>query len=215
MTLTLYLIYYQKGVRKLTVEQVSQSDIKLSKTITFILRHRPFAFNVRLDSRGYCSLTDLLTALTSQERFADVTLDDILHIVETCPKQRFEIKDGKIRARYGHSILDLELPTSHPPDILYHGTVTSSLDSIRQKGISEMNRKHVHLVEEQAKQFSIEAASRKKQQGRNNRVHLLPVNTVKALMLGVKFYNTDHGTWLSDAIPPEAIEWESTLTIEN
>lgn len=190
-----------------------QKELKLSKAITFILRHRPFTFKVTLDKQGYCGLTDLVTALNAQEKFADVTLQDILHIVETCPKQRFEVNNGKIRARYGHSILDLELTPSHPPDILYHGTVTSSLKGIRAKGISEMKRKNVHLVEEYAQQFSIEAASRKIPQGRNNKVHLLPVNTIKALMLGVNFYNTHHGTWLSDAIPPEAIEWNSIINV--
>lgn len=197
----------------MTTEQLSQLDLKLSKSISFILRHRPHTFKIKLDKQGYCLLTDLLTALTEQEKFADVTLADILHIVVTCPKQRFEIKDGLIRARYGHSIRQLDLPSSHPPEVLYHGTVTSSLEGIKQTGISEMQRKHVHLVEEQAKQFSIEAASRKLPQGRDNKVHLLPVNTIKALMLGVNFYNTSHGTWLSDAIPPEAIEWDSIITL--
>ena len=64
-------------------------------------------------------------------------------------KVRFEIKDDKIRALYGHSssILfnKIQKTASKPPDILYHGTSPSAAKNIMSEGLRPMNRQYVHL----------------------------------------------------------------------
>lgn len=198
----------------MTDGKLPQKDLDLSKAITYILRHKPHAFGIKLNREGYCAVTLLTIALNTQEKYSYVTEEDVLRIVETCPKQRFEVSGKLIRARYGHSAMRVPRTPSEPPHMLYHGTVTSALVCIKKEGILEMNREDVHLVVDEAKQFSIEAAGRKLRNEKEKRVYLLPVNTAKAQMLGVNFYDTGHGTWLSEAIPPEAIEWEDTIELD-
>ena len=197
----------------ITDTQLPQEDLQLSKAITYILRHKPHVFNVTLTKEGYCEVASLTTVLNQQAKYSYVTEEDVLRIVATCPKQRFELNGALIRARYGHSVMKLPRTPAEPPTILYHGTVTSALEGIKNSGILEMGREEVHLVTEDAQNFAIESAGRRVRAQKGNKVHLLPVNTVKAQILGVLFYDTEHGTWLSEAIPPEAIEWDSIITL--
>jgi putative RNA 2'-phosphotransferase len=68
-------------------------------------------------------------------------------------KVRFEIKDDKIRALYGHSysysssipFTKIQKIASKPPDILYHGTSPSAVKNIMSEGLRLMNRHYVHL----------------------------------------------------------------------
>lgn len=77
-----------------------------------------------------------------------------------------------------------------------------------------MKRQYVHLVEEHTQSFAIESAARKLRHEKGSKVNLIPINTTHALMLGVKFYNTSDGFWLSDDIPVEAIDWENIIIID-
>jgi len=59
-----------------------------------------------------------------------VGLREILAIVETDPKQRFEVKDFKIRTRYGYSNKKINPCWSEKgkiPRKLYHGTAPRML----------------------------------------------------------------------------------------
>jgi putative RNA 2'-phosphotransferase len=65
-------------------------------------------------------------------------------------KVRFEIKDDKIRALYGHSsssipFTKIQKIASKPPHILYHGTSPSAAKNIMSEGLRLMNRHYVHL----------------------------------------------------------------------
>ena len=66
-------------------------------------------------------------------------------------KQRYIFNENhtKIRANQGHSIaVDLQLEQKQPPEILYHGTATRFLESIKKEGLKKMTRQHVHLSKE-------------------------------------------------------------------
>ena len=61
-------------------------------------------------------------------------------------KQRFELKDGKVRAIYGHSFpVDLGLEPVEPPPQLYDGTARDLARSILRIGIRPRDRQYVHL----------------------------------------------------------------------
>jgi putative RNA 2'-phosphotransferase len=123
--------------------------LRISKLMSLGLRHQPEALGLTLDERGWTSIEALAAGLTASGLTA--TREDIEEIVETSDKQRFAISpDGlMIRANQGHSIaVDLGLPTREPPDVLYHGTVTAFLASIREKGLVRGARTHVHLSED-------------------------------------------------------------------
>ncbi|AOT07869.1 hypothetical protein S4054249_08460 [Pseudoalteromonas luteoviolacea] len=53
-----------------------------------------------------------------------------------------------IRANQGHSIdVDLALEATIPPDILFHGTASRFIQSIKEIGLVKGQRHHVHLTE--------------------------------------------------------------------
>ena len=92
-----------------------------SKFLSLILRHQPEKIGLKLDSNGWADMNELMEKSTKIK----LTQELIEEVVTKNNKQRFIIKDGKIRANQGHSIeIDLALEAVKPPDILYHGTAT-------------------------------------------------------------------------------------------
>jgi putative RNA 2'-phosphotransferase len=115
------------------------------------------------------------------------------HIVAADKKGRFEIRNNKIRAVYGHSIKKVALEAEKPPDILYHGTTGKSLDEILQSGIKPMKRKYVHLSLDL--ETAIIVAKR-----RTNSPKIIVIDAGKCWMDGIKFYKGSESTWLSEYI---------------
>jgi putative RNA 2'-phosphotransferase len=167
----------------------------LSKTMSYILRHRPLEFGIILDKEGYCSLEELVQSLCHHEKWGRVKKEDVLDVVKQCEKQRYEVKEGKIRARYGHSIQEIAYEEKTPPISLIHGTSYNTLSSIKEEGILSMNRQYVHLSE--TPHFAKLAGNRKK-----GKLCLLEIDTKKAIQQGVRFFHAGEEVWLSTAIPP-------------
>lgn len=108
------------------------SLVGTSKFLSLVLRHNPGAIGLTLDPRGWADVDDLINRAGRSGR--PLTRDLIARIVATNDKQRFALSpDGaKIRANQGHSVaIDPGLTPVAPPDLLFHGTATRFLDSIR------------------------------------------------------------------------------------
>src|SRR6056297_801394 len=97
---------------------------KLSKTVSYILRHHPESFNLKLTADASVKTDELLAAL--EKKFKDITKADLVQLVKNDPKGRFSFLDNKdrIRANYGHSIegVNPDYEAHKPPEFLYHGT---------------------------------------------------------------------------------------------
>ena len=116
----------------------------LSKFMSYALRHGPDEFGLKLDQHGFVSVDELLAAAAG--KFPGITEDDVHDVVFNSPKKRFDIKDEKIRASYGHSIrINLGLPTVEPPEILFHGTSRRNVKAIQQNGLKPVSRRYLHL----------------------------------------------------------------------
>src|ERR1700736_4176779 len=97
--------------------------VQLSKFLSFVLRHKPDAIGLTLNSQGWASVDELIVKANAAG--TRLSREDLLQIVETSDKKRFSLStDGQhIRAAQGHSIaVDLGLSARRPPDTLYHGT---------------------------------------------------------------------------------------------
>ncbi|RLI74973.1 RNA 2'-phosphotransferase [Archaeoglobales archaeon] len=117
---------------------------KVSRFLSGLLRHFGFKFGLEIDSNGWANLDDVEKVIL--KKFG-VTKDAIELIVKFDRKERFEIKNPKIRAKYGHSI-DVNVNWSENnkiPEKLYHGTHPKNVNSILQEGLKTMKRKEVHL----------------------------------------------------------------------
>jgi 2'-phosphotransferase len=128
-------------------------SIKISKIISYYLRHELHTFNTA-DKAGYVLLDELLT----KKEFSNVSEADIKKIVKNCKKNRFhlELKNNKynIRANQGHSlsatnILDASLlfeKIEKPLEYCVHGTFRENLPSIIENGLQKMNRNYIHFA---------------------------------------------------------------------
>jgi putative RNA 2'-phosphotransferase len=167
----------------------------ISKTLSFWLRHRPDAAGIELDAQGWASTDDVLRAL--EKEHASFDLDQLLDVVETNDKRRFELSADldRIRARQGHSVeVDLELPASPPPAVLYHGTPECFVNTISAEGLRKMARHHVHL--------SSDAVTARKVGARRGRPVVLVVDAASMVDAGHIFYVTSNGVWRTEAVPP-------------
>lgn len=169
--------------------------IPVSRAMSYALRHDPSMYSLRLDNQGWTSVDELLTGLA--EHGFNVDYAKLQKIVWENDKQRFALSpDGtRIRANQGHSVkVDLGLKPSLPPVVLYHGTQTRYVDSIRRKGLLAMNRNHVHLSADV--ETAIKVARR-----HGNSVTILTVQAERMNSAGYKFYKSENGVWLTEAVP--------------
>lgn len=169
---------------------------KLSKFLSLVLRHKPEAAGISLDSKGWVDIDILIAVLSSGG--VDVTRDELLNVVNNSDKQRFAISDDgtRIRANQGHSVdIDLKFQQKIPPDVLLHGSAHKFLDGILSSGLHKMKRHHVHLTE---------SADVARQVGsRHGKPVVLRIDSKAMYQHGHVFYRSDNGVWLVDSVAPE------------
>jgi putative RNA 2'-phosphotransferase len=164
--------------------------------MSLVLRHDPAKFGVELDSAGWARVDELLAAAAR----AGVPLDEaaLRRVVEENDKKRFALSDegAMIRASQGHSVaVDLGLEPVEPPAVLFHGTATRFLDSIRREGLVPGTRQHVHLSADEATATTVGA--------RHGRPAVLRVDAARMHAARHRFFLSANGVWLTEAVPPE------------
>jgi len=166
---------------------------KISKHLSYILRHNPDSIGLLLDAQGWASIDDLILK-------ADFSLNYELlkKTIEQNDKKRFIIsEDGLyIRANQGHSIsIDLDLEPTEPPYFLYHGTADRFLSSIMEKGLEPRQRQYVHLSKD------IQTAIKVGQ--RHGKPVVLTIEAKKMREQGHEFFLSENGVWLTKKVPSQ------------
>lgn len=168
---------------------------KISKLLSYILRHQPEAIGITLDNDGWIDINILITH--ANQHGESLTKELIEEVVKTSDKKRFTIsEDGlKIRAAQGHSTQQVKISYIEqiPPDFLYHGTATRFINSIKKQGLIAGNRHYVHL--------SIDEQTANKVGKRHGKPIVLKVRALQMHQQGFKFYLADNGVWLTNAVP--------------
>jgi putative RNA 2'-phosphotransferase len=162
--------------------------VRLSKRLSRALRHDPARVGLELDPQGWAPLDAVCAALR-------VSRVEVEEVVAHGSKQRFEVADGRIRARYGHSLPGhVELPADHPPDELFHGTGARTVEAILRDGLRPGGRQYVHL--------SPSIATAREVGARHGRPVVLHVDAGRAAADGVVFRRGNADTWLTDELDP-------------
>src|SRR3954466_6933577 len=120
--------------------------VRVSKRLSFVLRHRPDSVGLTLDEGGWVDVETLLAALAAGG--LPLTRAQLEHVVQANDKRRFAFDDdgSRIRASQGHSVpVSLGYGTLPPPGELFHGTVEGFLAPILREGLRPGNRHAVHL----------------------------------------------------------------------
>lgn len=168
-------------------------DIKASKRMAFLLRHGAVREHVPIDENGWVLVADLLAWL-NRGAHRDVTEVDVARVVASNDKQRFELADSKIRAVQGHSIeVDPGLQPATPPAVLYHGTATRFVPSIKSKGLLKMGRQHVHLSTTADQALAVGK--------RHGQPAVFQVDAAAMTRDGFIFHVSKNGVWLVDHVP--------------
>ncbi|WP_246625316.1 RNA 2'-phosphotransferase [Edaphocola aurantiacus] len=172
---------------------------RLSKYLSYILRHHPEQLGIQLDDQGWTSVTTLLEQMQASN--PEMNRAFLEHIVDTNAKQRFafnETKD-KIRANQGHSVsVQLNYIPQPPPEILYHGTAQQYLERILQQGLLKGERHHVHL--------SIDTETARQVGQRHGKPSILSIDTKQMLQDGHLFYCAANGVWLTEQVPVQYLK---------
>ncbi len=178
--------------------------LRLSKYLSFILRHKPKTLGVKLDNQGFTdvNLEELARRIRgSSKRWKWVKAADIEEIVEKDEKGRFEIMGGRIRAKYGHSlpyVKPFQERGVKPPQTLYHGTMGRVIDKILKEGIKPMGRNMVHLTS--SLREAVEVASRRKGEGQ-----IIVINALKAFKEGTMFWRASKNIYCTKYVHPRYI----------
>lgn len=164
---------------------MSSKNTKVSKAITYLLRHAAKKEKVEIDDQGFVTIKDLLAWLfkngykTNEKAIKDIVAEDT--------KNRFTMKDRKIRANQGHSIKlkmtlkDFKQGNSH----VVHATYLKNLSGIRKEGLKSMSRNHVHMINVDSK---------------TNKWHMIRQDTnLYAFVKDVKLQESDNGVILTES----------------
>jgi putative RNA 2'-phosphotransferase len=170
--------------------------VRLSKFLSLVLRHQPQTIGLSLDPQGWAQVDELLEKANAHG--VSLTLELLREIVEKNDKRRFALSDDgrQIRANQGHSIqVALGLEPLTPPALLYHGTATHFVDSIKQTGLRPGKRQHVHLSTDEE---TATAVGR-----RHGKPIVIIIQAGEMCAAGYPFYLSANGVWLTGSVPPE------------
>jgi putative RNA 2'-phosphotransferase len=173
----------------------------LSRTVSHALRHAPWLYGLELDDAGWVPVDALLAALRAEKRgWTTLSEANLAQMMAEAEKKRYELRDGRIRALYGHSTPQkLSRQAAQPPAILFHGTAPENVARIRDQGLRPMGRQYVHLSVDTA---TAEQVGRRKAKA----PVILRVSAGEAHGAGVLFYRGNDLVWLADVIAPEFVE---------
>ena len=184
-------------------EPMSDTAVRDSKLLAGILRHNPGKIGIELDAAGWVEVNVLLAALARHGRRVGRSRLD--YVVEHNNKKRFEYDASgtRIRASQGHSVpVDLGYESRVPPETLFHGTATRSLDAIFSEGLKPGRRHHVHL--------SVDIETATKVGTRHGRPAVLVVAAARMHEAGHEFFRSTNGVWLTEHVAPQYLSFASS-----
>lgn len=173
--------------------KTNNTVVSTSKFLSLILRHEPHLVGIHLSEGGWVRVDELLARCAQASK--PISLELLKEVVETSDKRRFALsEDGLfIRANQGHSVeIELGLSPTTPPHKLYHGTASRFLDAIWAQGLQRQARHHVHLTAKLDVAISVGK--------RHGQPVILEVESFQMHLDGQKFYQSDNGVWLVDAV---------------
>lgn len=180
-----------------------------SRFIAYVLRHAPESIGLALDAEGWAEIDALVTgAVASGRALTHAQVVQAADPVEVGAKKRYALSaDGRcIRALQGHSTPQVRrsFEPAEPPAVLFHGTATRFLSSIRAEGLRPGTRQHVHLSADEATAVQVGQ--------RHGKAHVLRVDAGGMQALGHAFHRAENGVWLTEAVPPRFLSgWPSSV----
>ncbi len=165
--------------------------VRLSKTLSFLLRHKPEAGELTLDDDGWTPIEAAARAAGKLLR-RSVKVEDVERMLENARVKRFEIVDSRIRAQADRR----QKRRATPPDILYHATTNTRIENARRMRHLGGGGKPLFLSADEGQAWRV--AHRMKTEV----PRVLYVDTTRARRHGVRFFqNRRTGLYTANRIP--------------
>jgi len=173
---------------------------KLSSILIGILRHFPQQFNVKLDSHGWADIDEVVNAIKNKiDRFYWLRKRHVVALALTDEKGRYQLREGKIRATYAHTIeVDLSDLPDADVDALYYPVTEEELEIVLEQGLLPTDRNKVHLS------GSIEKAMEAGKTRVENPV-ILKIDAKKAMEDGIVIKKAGKEVYIADEIDAKYI----------
>lgn len=171
---------------------------KLGKFVSGVLRHFPDKFDLKMDENGWVEFDSLVRVLKKKYPWANEWV--LKALVYSDSKMRYELRGGKIRARYGHSIeVDLNDMPEATEDTLYYSASEEEASRLLEIGIKPVNQTFVHLSTTFEK--SIEVATL-----RSRKPTILEIDAKKAREDGLRIIKANDYIALTKEVPAKYIK---------
>lgn len=171
--------------------------VKISKRMSWLLRHGAAESGVAMDEAGWVAVSDVLRVLRLDRARLDA-------VVQDNEKQRFQLDGERIRACQGHSTagaavtldeLEASWTVRTSPEPVWHGTRIEAVESIAREGIRPAARTHVHLAPGLDSVVGKRAAVQV----------MLEVSPAKMAEAGLRLFDAPNGVVLARHVPPGCI----------
>ncbi|KAH7878867.1 KptA family-domain-containing protein [Lentinula edodes] len=191
--------------------------VRLSKTLSWLLRHGAQSEGLTMRADGYVKVIDLLENPKIKSQALDLT--GLQQIVNADSKQRYSLvcEDDIwwIKANQGHSIKAVKLDLKPiftvediPSRTAVHGTTKIAWQSISSQGLSKMTRNHIHLAQGVTGNNVISGM-------RKSCDILIFIDVPKALAAGITFFLSDNGVVLTEGNDKGFLEPAFFLSVQN
>lgn len=172
---------------------------RFTRWMAYVLRHNPARYGLQPDRHGYVDVDEFLTI--ARRRYPQMTPEQLRQLIQDGDVGRFELMEGRVRARYGHSIaVDPSGPPVEPPERLYHATDAGRVEAIFSRGLSPMERRMLHLSESFDDALAVA-------QRRSSQPVIIRVDALAAFRTGIAFYREGR-VYLAPHIPPAFLHRE-------
>jgi len=170
---------------------------RVSKALSWLLRHGAAEAGVSMDAAGWVSVSDVRTWLKEDALLLEA-------VVAQNNKARFQLDGERLRASQGHSLsgtpvtlaaLEASWSVWAAETSLWHGTSVEAVEGIAREGILPVARSHVHL-----------AAATDATVGKRAGVHvLLEISPARLREAGQGIWCSPNGVILVRTVPTDCI----------
>ena len=169
-----------------------------TRLLCFALRHKPELFGITINRDGWTDVRTLVNGIAAHSPSLGISSSTLEAYLETQKEERFELKDNRIRALYGHSLSHVSVGTvAVPPPLLFHATRSLLLPKIRAEGLVSKGRTGVHLTS----RWSYALAVKDSHTRRGQRGIILAIKGEETRFKGVLFQQATTHIWLSPYLP--------------
>ncbi len=176
---------------------------RLSRFLAMVLRHRAHQFDLPMDDEGFVPVDELLEVIDEQSSLDWVELEHLEYLTHRGDRKRFEIRDGGMRATYGHSFRrPIRYQEVEPPEELFVAIPKGQVAQVKAQGLRPLGRQYVHLSEQRAE---AEEVGRR----HDDNSMIVTVRAGEAAKKGVPFYRPTDGLYLVSHLPAQYLELET------